>query len=238
MAVLGLPWLHPYPAARQDRWPDAPPAGSPPSAAPRSPRQHEPQPRQRAQLDGKPKPITWTPAMTRVDERDISASQREVPDKVVRADVRERPQLVQLIIREQACRHRHHPTQNRANDSDSSGNDQVSRHRPQRLAQVSHMRCFPAITTGTPGRGGRDGPAPRRAGPRRVLGPFAGRVVARRPHRAARPPVPPSRRRPTGRRLARANPGPARLRMTLETSIKAAASAETLMPARTAPTAQ
>jgi hypothetical protein len=33
-----------------------------------------------------------------VDERDISASQREVPDKVVRADVRERPQLVQLII--------------------------------------------------------------------------------------------------------------------------------------------
>ncbi len=36
--------------------------------------------------------------MTRVDERDISASQREVPDKVVRADVRERPQLVQLII--------------------------------------------------------------------------------------------------------------------------------------------
>jgi hypothetical protein len=70
---------------------------------------HEPQPRQRAQLDGKPKPITRAPATTRVDERDISASQREVPDQVVLADVRERPQLIQLIMREQARRHRHHP---------------------------------------------------------------------------------------------------------------------------------
>ena len=57
----------------------------------------------------------------RVDERDISASQREVPDQVVLADARERPQLVQLLIREQARRHRHHPTQNRANGSNSSG---------------------------------------------------------------------------------------------------------------------
>ena len=93
------------PTARQDQWPGAPPAGHRHRRRHSHLVRHEPQPLRRAQLDGKPKPVTWAPATARVDERDISASQREVSDQVVLADVRERPQLVQLIIRELARRH-------------------------------------------------------------------------------------------------------------------------------------
>ena len=69
-----------------------------------------PQPRQRRQRHGKPEPVCRSPPTARIKERDIRTRQREIPDQVIPADIGERPQPLQLILRKQPRRHRPTPT--------------------------------------------------------------------------------------------------------------------------------
>ena len=75
---------------------------------------HEPQPRQRAELNGKAQPVSRATATTRIHEGHVRPRQREVPDQVVSADVGKRAQLRQLFLGEHPCRHHDHPRHARA----------------------------------------------------------------------------------------------------------------------------
>ncbi|GGK98117.1 hypothetical protein GCM10011588_10830 [Nocardia jinanensis] len=66
---------------------------------------HEPQPRQRAQRDRDTEPIGRTTPPTGIDERQIRRREREEPEQLLTADLRELPQPRQLLIREHPRRH-------------------------------------------------------------------------------------------------------------------------------------
>ena len=70
---------------------------------------HEPQPRQRAQRHRQAQPIRRAATPARVDERDIRRRQREEPEQLLPADLREPPQPRQLLLREHLRRHRDLP---------------------------------------------------------------------------------------------------------------------------------
>lgn len=50
-------------------------------------------------MDSKPKPVSRTIPTIRIDERDICNRESEELDQIIPADVRERPQRLQLIPR-------------------------------------------------------------------------------------------------------------------------------------------
>ena len=85
---------------------------------------HEPQPRQRAELNGKTQPVSRAPATPRIHEAHVRLRQREVPDQIVSADVRKRAQLLQLLLGEHPRRHRDHPTTHGQNRTNRNGRDQ------------------------------------------------------------------------------------------------------------------
>src|SRR6476469_3531278 len=70
---------------------------------------HESQPRQRAQRHRQAQPIRRAATTARVDERDIRRRQREEPEQLLPADLREPPQPRQLLLREHLRRHRDLP---------------------------------------------------------------------------------------------------------------------------------
>ena len=70
---------------------------------------HEPQPRQRAELDGQAEPVSRAAATTRIREGHVRLCQREVPDQVVPAYVRKRAQLLQLLLGKRPSCHRDPP---------------------------------------------------------------------------------------------------------------------------------
>ena len=76
-------------------------------------RRREPQPRQRAELNGKTQPVSRTPA-TSGSTKPVRLHLREVPDQVVPANVGKRAQLVRLLLGEHPRRHRDHPHHARA----------------------------------------------------------------------------------------------------------------------------
>lgn len=57
----------------------------------------EPQPRQSRELDRYPEPVRRATARARIHERQIRQRQREVPQQLIPADLRERPQLLVLL---------------------------------------------------------------------------------------------------------------------------------------------
>ncbi len=81
------------------------------------PVRHEPQPRQRAQRDRQPQPIRRAPATARIHERQISRGQREIPEQLLPADLREPPQTLQLLVREHPRRHEPRPPAHRSTSS-------------------------------------------------------------------------------------------------------------------------
>jgi hypothetical protein len=54
---------------------------------------------------GHPQPITRTSPRARIYERHVRRRQREVPEQLILADLRERPQLLVLLPREHLLRH-------------------------------------------------------------------------------------------------------------------------------------
>jgi hypothetical protein len=64
--------------------------------------EYEPQPRQRAQLNGRSETIRRATATSRVHERRIRRCQGEGPDRLVPPDVRERLQALHLVMGETA----------------------------------------------------------------------------------------------------------------------------------------
>lgn len=73
---------------------------------------HEPQPRQRAQLNSQAQALHRASSAARSDELDIRRRQREEPDHLVLPDVGKPPQLIQLTIGEQTRRHQTPPRPN------------------------------------------------------------------------------------------------------------------------------
>ena len=98
---------------------------------------HEPQPRQRRQRHGKPEPVSRSPPTARIKEGDICTRQREIPDQIIPADVGERPQPLQLILRKRPRRHRPPPRHRQANGTNRSGNN---RHPPAKIRVVAGQR--------------------------------------------------------------------------------------------------
>ncbi|GES36219.1 hypothetical protein RAJCM14343_1470 [Rhodococcus aetherivorans] len=141
------------------------------------PIRHESQPRQRTQRDRQAQPLGWAPAPARIHERQIRRRQREVPEQLLAADLRESPQSFQLLVREHPRRHdpslhQHRPTSSSAVKHQPV--DSACRTRnPVPTSRIRQIRPISGGCYGYPSRSdtsGREGGlhgAPRRIGSRR-----------------------------------------------------------------------
>jgi hypothetical protein len=122
----------------------APPAAPPPPGArPRRRPVRTPatatNTRRRTHGDGKPEPVGRASAPAGIDERHVRRGQREEPEQLVPADLRELPQRLQLLVREHLGRQPAPPRQ--------------SLKIPSSGAYRRISARFSAVTTATPGWG-------------------------------------------------------------------------------------
>jgi len=115
---------------------------------------NEPQPRQRAQRDRDAEPIGRTTTAAGVDERPIRWREREEPEQLLTADLRELPQTRQLLIREHPRRHEtdlpHPPTTLRDKPTSNRPSPQTEPGFTGDQLRYPISVGFSAVTTGTP----------------------------------------------------------------------------------------
>lgn len=104
---------------------------------------YEPEPGQRAQLDGQPDPVLGATTASRIDKPHVNRGQREEPDQLFPVDVREAPQPFQLVIREHTGRHPEPPPQ-----PPTSRGRRAPHRRSQDKAQPGESLITPAPTPG------------------------------------------------------------------------------------------
>src|SRR5271165_2904481 len=149
--------LRPLPIATQRPRLQAQALGEPGHRSRRS-RRHlvrdEPQPRQRRELDSNAEPVRRTPARTRIHESRIRRRQGEVPEQLIPADLRERPQLLVLLPGEHLLRHPTHLRHAGTNQAERSGSDPPPGGSSRLTAGQTHIRwilrqdyCHPFMAT-------------------------------------------------------------------------------------------
>src|SRR5712691_7810268 len=139
------------PAAPPDPNPAAPPGGPPPPAEPR-PHRRAQTPATATSRAGQPSQAGHpAPPSARIHKRRIRRRQREIPEQLIPADLRERPQLLVLLPREHLLRHPATsvtPGQTRQNVAEAI-------YLAMPVSTSTQLKCISigsfARTTGTPG---------------------------------------------------------------------------------------